>query len=314
MHRMVTVQCWTGAETKALRQAMRLSVRAFAAYLGIDARTVNKWEARHTTITLRPHTQALMDTALVRAPEEVKTRFIQTVGSAQQEQDANAAQLAASAHDRALAADSFTSLPGNDGPDSLLTELAHLSCIISEMSYSGNDGIAEYSEERPGTSKSQPGDGVAQSPSLTKSDLVDDFTVLFATIPALFTAATHGINAGKGYDELLASLRRLVDWMNRRGLLHLFGLTATTAFASQLLERLDPGEQERVVAAIVQPERVDTQVIAHIESVLFDAFISNDKLGPQAALHTVVAQQQILRSMIADCPAELQSRLLSVFG
>ena len=59
MHRMVTVQCWTGAETKALRQAMRLSIRAFAAHLGIDARTVNKWETRRGTITLRPDTQAL---------------------------------------------------------------------------------------------------------------------------------------------------------------------------------------------------------------------------------------------------------------
>ena len=44
---MATVQRWTGAETKALRQAMRLSsVRSFAAHLGVDARTMNKWEAR----------------------------------------------------------------------------------------------------------------------------------------------------------------------------------------------------------------------------------------------------------------------------
>ena len=65
---MTTVPRWTGAETKALRQAMRLSIRAFAAHLGVDARTVNKWEARGSTITLRPDTQALMDTALSRAP------------------------------------------------------------------------------------------------------------------------------------------------------------------------------------------------------------------------------------------------------
>lgn len=68
MHPMVTVQCWTGAETKALRPAMRLSVRAFAAHLGVDARSVNKWEARGSSITLRPDTQSLMDTALVRRP------------------------------------------------------------------------------------------------------------------------------------------------------------------------------------------------------------------------------------------------------
>jgi transcriptional regulator with XRE-family HTH domain len=80
---MATVQCWTGAETKALRQAMRLSVRAFAAHLGVDARTVNKWEARGSTITLLPDTQALMDTALDRAPDDVKTRFTQTLDSAE---------------------------------------------------------------------------------------------------------------------------------------------------------------------------------------------------------------------------------------
>ncbi len=87
---MVTVARWTGAETKALRQAMRLSIRAFAAHLGVDARTVNKWEARGNTITLLPDTQALLDTALSRAPEEVKTRFTQTVGNSEQEQGTTA--------------------------------------------------------------------------------------------------------------------------------------------------------------------------------------------------------------------------------
>jgi len=126
---MVTVQCWTGAETKALRQAMRLSIRAFAAHLGIDARTVNKWEARRGTITLRPDTQALMDTALERAPEEVKTRFTQTVHSAKQEQRGNAAQFVAPAHDfhteAAPGAGSLAPPPENDGTDSLFTEFVH---------------------------------------------------------------------------------------------------------------------------------------------------------------------------------------------
>jgi len=105
---MVTVQCWTGAETKALRQAMLLSIRAFAAYLGIDARTVNKWEARHGTITLRPHTQELMDTALQRAPEDAQTRFTHTVRNA---------QPAAPEPDPVP-----PPLSGNDDTDSLFTE------------------------------------------------------------------------------------------------------------------------------------------------------------------------------------------------
>ena len=320
MHRMITVQCWTGAETKALRQAMRLSIRAFAAYLGIDARTVNKWEARHTTITLRPHTQELLDTALQQAPEDVQTRFSQTVRSTQQKLHENATQLAASAHDLhaepAPGVDSFTPLLGNDGADSLLTELARNPGIISGMSYSDddNDGIAEYPEKQPEGPESHQGDLAAQSPSLIQFGPADDVVTLFAANLALFTAAAQSINEGKGYNELLTSVRRLVDRLNRRGLLQLFGVTATTAFISSWLDGLDPGEQQRVVAAIVKPERVDAQVIGHIESVLFDAHLSNDKLGPRAALHTVLAQQEILQAMTAACPDELRPRLLSVLG
>ncbi|MGH3852864.1 MAG: helix-turn-helix domain-containing protein [Pseudonocardiaceae bacterium] len=84
------VQCWTGAETKALRQALRLSIRAFAAHLGVEARTVNKWEARGGTITLLPDTQALMDIALGRAPDDVKARFTQILDSGGQQQPSTA--------------------------------------------------------------------------------------------------------------------------------------------------------------------------------------------------------------------------------
>lgn len=213
---MATVQCWTGAETKALRQAMRLSIRAFAAHLGIDARTINKWEARHTTIILRPHTQALMDTALARAPEEVKTRFTQIVRSAQQKQHDNKAQSAAPAQhaphaEPAPGADSLTPPPDNDATNSLLTELARNPYILSEMPYSGDDGIAEYSEQRPEGPKSHPGDLTAQSPSLTQFGPAGDVATLFAANLALFTAAAQSINAREGYNELLASVRRLVD-------------------------------------------------------------------------------------------------------
>ena len=38
------VRLWTGREARALRAALRLSVRAFAEHLGVAARTVSKWE------------------------------------------------------------------------------------------------------------------------------------------------------------------------------------------------------------------------------------------------------------------------------
>jgi transcriptional regulator with XRE-family HTH domain len=95
---MATVQPWIGAETKALRHAMRLSIRAFAEHLGVGARTVNKWEARGSTITLLPDTQALLDTALDRAPDDVKTRFAQTMASSEQQQHTNETQPVELAH------------------------------------------------------------------------------------------------------------------------------------------------------------------------------------------------------------------------
>jgi DNA-binding transcriptional regulator YiaG len=80
---MATVQQWTGAEATILRQAMRLSVRAFAARLGVDARTVNKWEARGRDITPLPDTQSILDTALSQANEEAQARFAQATGQPQ---------------------------------------------------------------------------------------------------------------------------------------------------------------------------------------------------------------------------------------
>lgn len=100
---MPTVQRWTGGETKALRQAMRLSVRAFAAHLGVDARTVNKWEARGASITLLPDTQALLDTALDRSPDDVKTRFTQTEQHNDQAGNEHAVLSAANSHSLKLA-------------------------------------------------------------------------------------------------------------------------------------------------------------------------------------------------------------------
>lgn len=77
---MATVERWTGAETQALRQAMRLSLRDFAAHLGVAIRTVSKWEARGASIQLRPDSEGILDTALSRTSDEVKTRFYQLLG------------------------------------------------------------------------------------------------------------------------------------------------------------------------------------------------------------------------------------------
>ncbi|AXB45853.1 helix-turn-helix domain-containing protein [Amycolatopsis albispora] len=72
---MTIVRTWTGREAKLLRTAMRASVRDFAAHLGVGTRTVSKWEARGADIRPTPEMQAVLDTALARATDDVRTRF-----------------------------------------------------------------------------------------------------------------------------------------------------------------------------------------------------------------------------------------------
>ncbi|MCX5169723.1 helix-turn-helix domain-containing protein [Streptomyces antibioticus] len=72
---MATVHHWTGLEARALRLALRLSVRAFAQRLGLAVATVSKWESRLADTAPRPDTQAILDTALGRADAAAHLRF-----------------------------------------------------------------------------------------------------------------------------------------------------------------------------------------------------------------------------------------------
>ncbi|HEY8985963.1 MAG TPA: helix-turn-helix domain-containing protein [Streptomyces sp.] len=72
---MTTVHRWTGLEAKALRLALRLSVRAFAEQLGLAVATVSKWESKLAGTEPRPDTQAILDTVLGRADASAQLRF-----------------------------------------------------------------------------------------------------------------------------------------------------------------------------------------------------------------------------------------------
>jgi hypothetical protein len=74
---VTTVQRWTGRETRALRDALRMSSRAFAARLGVNERTVTGREARGDKTNPRSEMQAALDTMLERASDEAKERFEQ---------------------------------------------------------------------------------------------------------------------------------------------------------------------------------------------------------------------------------------------
>ncbi|MCO6010899.1 hypothetical protein NE236_38675 [Actinoallomurus purpureus] len=72
---MPTVRQWTGREARALRRAVRMSIRAFAEELGVNVRTVAKWEKLQAGTVPRPDTQAILDTALNRADIAAQQRF-----------------------------------------------------------------------------------------------------------------------------------------------------------------------------------------------------------------------------------------------
>lgn len=72
---MVAVGQWTGREASALRSAYRMPITGFAARLGIAEGTVSKWDKKGAGVTPTPDMQAILDTTLEQAPDEVQDRF-----------------------------------------------------------------------------------------------------------------------------------------------------------------------------------------------------------------------------------------------
>src|SRR5882757_2888926 len=81
---------WTGQSARLLRtRALRLSVRDFAARLGIPYRTVSKWEQAGENRVPRPHMQAILDTALEQSDDAAKARFAQSLHPKDSNDDAH---------------------------------------------------------------------------------------------------------------------------------------------------------------------------------------------------------------------------------
>jgi transcriptional regulator with XRE-family HTH domain len=72
---MTDVDTWTGVEARRLRLARRMSVREFAAHLGVCDRLVSKWEAGGQRMRPREVNQAALDESLRRCTEVERRRF-----------------------------------------------------------------------------------------------------------------------------------------------------------------------------------------------------------------------------------------------
>ncbi|MGH3850157.1 MAG: hypothetical protein ACRDRT_10700, partial [Pseudonocardiaceae bacterium] len=73
-------------------------------------------------------------------------------------------------------------------------------------------------------------------------------------------------------------------------------------------------EQQRVASVLSTPSWVDTRTIEHIEAVLSGCRRQDDALGPQAVLDTVLAQRDLARALLFECPADLRPRMLSALS
>lgn len=77
---MIRGRQWTGFDAVALQEAMRKSVRDFAALLGVETTTVTNWRSGLSSVIPRPRMQEILDTTLRwYATADDKVRFEQIV-------------------------------------------------------------------------------------------------------------------------------------------------------------------------------------------------------------------------------------------
>ena len=135
-------------------------------------------------------------------------------------------------------------------------------------------------------------------------------TLIPSTGGQLATARERDI----AFDQLVKFFTSWATSMKRREVLRILGWAATAAAAAPIFHGLDPEEQERVASVLDSPSRIDEQTIGHVEAVLWRCKRQDDTLGPQTALETVLAQRNLARALLPECPITLRPRLLSVLS
>lgn len=157
---------------------------------------------------------------------------------------------------------------------------------------------------------------VARAVSATVIELTEGFIAPLAHLACLGSLAgkVTAERRDQVYGQLTTFLRGWADSMYRREVLQLLGWAATTVAAAPAVTGLNIDEQERLVGAVMSPSRVDEQVIDHLMAMHQYCKRQDDVLGSRAVLHTVLAQRDLVRSLLAECPAGHRPHLLSVYS
>jgi hypothetical protein len=117
----------------------------------------------------------------------------------------------------------------------------------------------------------------------------------------------------RAYDRFVQFLSSWAHTMDRRNALWMLGL-AVSAASLPLPVIIDGDEQQRVASVLGAPNRVDAQTIEHIEAVLLHCERQDDALGPRAVLATILAQRDLARELVPECPPALRPRMLSALS
>jgi len=157
----------------------------------------------------------------------------------------------------------------------------------------------------------------AMTPIQTPANLA---ALLMQYLESLAPSDSNAFVAPRDYDYAFDQLVQfLTGWahnMNRRELLCTLRTLSWATAAASIVQAIDLEEQERVASVLSKPSRfrLDATMIEHIETVLWSCQRQDDKLGPQAALDTVLAQRNLARALLRNCPASLRPRMLSVLS
>jgi transcriptional regulator with XRE-family HTH domain len=121
---MKVVGRWTGREAGFLRQAMRLTVRDFATDLGVNPRTISRWESTRDPHTPGPELQQALDTVLDRTTEGERQRFADAVRDLSPDRQHREAPLSvAPSRDAGLAVDGVAADLARHEPGRMVTTL-----------------------------------------------------------------------------------------------------------------------------------------------------------------------------------------------
>ncbi|MBV9142600.1 MAG: helix-turn-helix transcriptional regulator [Pseudonocardiales bacterium] len=162
-----------------------------------------------------------------------------------------------------------------------------------------------------------PPETLASMVAVVGAELTEGFAAPLAFLTFLGAAADQTLPADWAdqiQDQLTRFLRRWANTMKRRKLLQQLGSAATTVAAAPIVIGLNAEEQERLTRAIVSPNLLDETVINHLATMLQGCKRLDDALGSRAVLPTALAQRNLVRSLLGDCPSDLRPQLLSVYS